>query len=80
MSKYFIDRYIIHHWAQGYTLEVGSIRPQNAPKFRHTNEDSKRLAYIAKINLELARQERYFESMKEIEDYIAKLNGVSDES
>jgi hypothetical protein len=74
MKKFFIDLYTIKHWQQGYTLEVGSMRPPNAPKQRYTKSDRERRAYVAKINYGLAMSEKYFQSIDEIKQYIDELN------
>lgn len=80
MPKYFIDKYEIERWQQGFTLKVGISRPANAPKYKQTKADRERTMYVNKINAELVGH--YFSGWEEIYLYIKGVNnlGVYDTS
>lgn len=74
MTNLFIDRLEIKHWRQGYTLQIGIMRPSNAPRYRMTTADLHREQYVRKINSELVLSRRYFKSLGEIQEYVDALN------
>ena len=65
------DKFIIRQWQQGYTLEVQDMRPSNAPRYRHTAADRKRILRANKMNMELNGKyftfEELFAKIKELQ-------------
>lgn len=50
------------YYAQGVFMQVGIIRPYNAPRYKYTEADGKRKRLLHKINSRIVEEERYFES------------------
>ena len=78
MKKIYFDEYRIRRWKQGYTLELNSMRPANAPKYRMTKTDFYRQRKIAEANMAInEREPYYFSSLSEIEEYIESVNDIA---
>ena len=58
------DIFTIRQWKDCYTLEVKIARPQNAPRYKHTKADFKRLLDANAKNRELL--ERTFTTLEDV--------------
>lgn len=75
MSKTIPDVFTIRHREYGYTLEVGKMRPRNAPKYKLTKAEQKRSDDMARLNLELSRFTHYYPSLSDLVKKIEELEG-----
>jgi hypothetical protein len=48
------DLFEIRQWNDGYTLQVSEARPRNAPRYKMTDADRKRMQRSSKMNTQLA--------------------------
>jgi hypothetical protein len=65
------DIFTIRQWQGCYTLEVGIARPHNAPGYKFTKADFKRMRAASAKNLELI--EREFATLEDVIEEIQRL-------
>jgi len=65
------DLFTIRQWREGYTLQVKTARPTNAPRYKHTEADRRRDVRSAKKNMELAG--KLFPTIEDVMVEIKKL-------
>lgn len=65
------DIFIIRQWRECYTLEVKCSRPSNAPRYKFTKADQKRLLAANAKSMELIGRE--FATLDEVMEEIKRL-------
>jgi hypothetical protein len=66
------DVFIIQAYDEGYSLQVNKMRPRNAPSFKHTKADARRIRQTAKENMRLA-EESIKRPMQSIDEVVARI-------
>lgn len=72
------DIFTIKVFEDGYMLDVGKMRPRNAPRFRMTNADFKRQNRVGKENMKLAEEgmKKPLQTMDEVVARIRSYGGI----
>ena len=65
------DIFTIRQWSDCYTLEVKSARPRNAPGYKYTKADFKRMKAANGKNMELVGRE--FTTLEDVVEEIKYL-------
>ncbi len=70
------DIFTIRQWRECYTLQIDIARPKNAPRYKFTDADFKRMQAASAKNLELLKKQ--FATLDEVMEEIKRLQFLAD--